>query len=73
MGVIQITMVSIAGAILWGVLRPRRQALRLSGDVSIAGAILWGVLLGPGAENDCGAQVSIAGAILWGVLRPVSR
>ena len=42
-----IALVSIAGAILWGVLRRRRRA-RLKREfcvVSIAGAILWGVLL----------------------------
>ena len=60
--------VSIAGAILWGVLRVMVGRLRLLPDVSIAGAILWGVLLFIGFQFFVWLRVSIAGAILWGVL-----
>ena len=37
-------VVSIAGAILWGVLLGRALSLDRQNQVSIAGAILWGVL-----------------------------
>ena len=43
---LRLSVVSIAGAILWGVLRHREQPPYLADPVSIAGAILWGVLRG---------------------------
>ena len=61
--------VSIAGAILWGVLRDFIGIPVFANDVvSIAGAILWGVLLMAIVVKRIGQHVSIAGAILWGVL-----
>ena len=42
--------VSIAGAILWGVLRPILARHYPEVPVSIAGAILWGVLRNPARE-----------------------
>ena len=64
-----VEVVSIAGAILWGVLRFSGEAHSQTAVVSIAGAILWGVL--PPQHGGRGLElfVSIAGAILWGVLR----
>ena len=61
--------VSIAGAILWGVLRQVILGRSMSSAlVSIAGAILWGVLPSLFSPAWSGWVVSIAGAILWGVL-----
>ena len=60
--------VSIAGAILWGVLHCKYIVKQIGGGVSIAGAILWGVLHNPPALSVINEKVSIAGAILWGVL-----
>ena len=40
----EIISVSIAGAILWGVLPKNADVLLRIATVSIAGAILWGVL-----------------------------
>ena len=66
-------VVSIAGAILWGVLPISLSVMTAEGCVSIAGAILWGVLrVSPYLQNG-GNGVSIAGAILWGVLRHLTR
>ena len=63
--------VSIAGAILWGVLLNRSSIVWKSSEaVSIAGAILWGVLPPPIDGGIRIKKVSIAGAILWGVLPP---
>ena len=67
------SFVSIAGAILWGVLRLQLTANPANGRVSIAGAILWGVLLVSGYLGGGWRCVSIAGAILWGVLPPNGR
>ena len=61
-------LVSIAGAILWGVLRPGIRPGEIRQPVSIAGAILWGVLRIGGRRHQPLLLVSIAGAILWGVL-----
>ena len=67
------SLVSIAGAILWGVLPDTRSPRPGYWGVSIAGAILWGVLPNPTVALFANGFVSIAGAILWGVLlrRPV--
>ena len=62
-------IVSIAGAILWGVLPDGVLRIGALNRVSIAGAILWGVLLLDAGYPSEDALVSIAGAILWGVLR----
>ena len=60
--------VSIAGAILWGVLLTACRFICSICSVSIAGAILWGVLLRYTNQYISDLVVSIAGAILWGVL-----
>ena len=61
--------VSIAGAILWGVLPATcANVPEKPHNVSIAGAILWGVLLKGTGLLLRTTDVSIAGAILWGVL-----
>ena len=60
--------VSIAGAILWGVLQDHFKQATAVSPVSIAGAILWGVLLHDAVAPLVDVHVSIAGAILWGVL-----
>ena len=66
-------VVSIAGAILWGVLRMMLFLDYLESVVSIAGAILWGVLRqGQTISRYSEGSVSIAGAILWGVLRQIA-
>ena len=61
-------VVSIAGAILWGVLLGEERGTGAYLLVSIAGAILWGVLRRPTTTAPTRLPVSIAGAILWGVL-----
>ena len=63
--------VSIAGAILWGVLLTTKPHSPIQAYVSIAGAILWGVLPPHSPRCIAAPGVSIAGAILWGVLHPL--
>ena len=67
-GVAWPVVVSIAGAILWGVLHDEGDEQDQPPEVSIAGAILWGVLHPDNPNMYLHISVSIAGAILWGVL-----
>ena len=64
--------VSIAGAILWGVLHVAGHGFPAKSGVSIAGAILWGVLRDKMYCKSNSMIVSIAGAILWGVLLSIA-
>ena len=62
-------MVSIAGAILWGVLRDRAQANSPSYiQFQSQGRFFGGCCDGNKAQVSQEMAVSIAGAILWGVL-----